>query len=319
MQAGKEIMNGFRYRLKALGRILGTIFGSLTISWKPPQWMRSLQGDRGALPELAASVREFGNRRLRPLVRRTAVIAPVSLVLVAVIVLYAVGQVGVIRVSGSEPGLTRLEDVLRPDPLHLYFSGSAAQLSAVGKVVEKGITMSPSLPGEWKWINDRTLLFIPKADWAVGQKYTVKLDRSLFPEQIKLSDYSYTFKTPPFRAELVSFMFYQDPEDPKVKKVVATVRFTHPVDTASFEKRVRMRRSDQKTGFLGFGAESWPFTVSYDKYRGEAYIHSKPMDIPEKDLAMSLTIDSGSRARPKDAFKRLPVVTQEVPGKTPRT
>jgi uncharacterized protein YfaS (alpha-2-macroglobulin family) len=291
-------MNGFRNRLKALVRILGTIFGSLTVSWRPPQWMQTLRGgtECGTLPRLAGIVREFGNRRLRPLARRTAIIAPVSLVLVAVVVLYAIGQVGLIRVSGSQPGLTRLEDAPRPDPLHLYFSGSAAQLSAVGRVVEKGISMSPSLAGEWKWTNDRTLLFVPKADWAVGQKYTVKLDRSLFPEQVKLADYTYSFKTPLFRAELVSFVFYQDPEDPKVKKVVATVRFTHPVDTASFEKRIRMRRSDQKAGFLGFGAEYWPFTVSYDKYRGEAYIHSKPMDIPEKDLAMALTIDSGIRA-----------------------
>jgi len=234
--------------------------------------------------------------RLKPLMRRTAFILPLSVAMVVLVVIYAVGQSGYITISGTPPGLTRIEDAPRPDPLQIFFSGSAAPLNAVGKVVEKGVALAPSLPGEWRWINDRTLRFTPKADWGVGQSYTVWLDQSYFPEQVKLGLYSYSFKTPPFQAELVSYSFYQDPADPAMKKVVATVRFTHPVDKASFEKRITMRRSDQKSGFLGFGAESWPFTVSYDKYRGEAYIHSKPMSIPEKDMSMLLTIDSGYRA-----------------------
>ncbi len=157
-------------RIMSVRRTMAKIFGSVSISWSPPEWMRSLQtglasGRRSWLIERAREIRT----RLKPLMRRAAIIVPASLLLVVVVGIYAIGQVGLIRVSGSPPGLTRLEDVLRPDPLQIYFSGSAAQLSAVGKVVEKGITMSPSLPGEWKWVNDRTLRFVPKADWAVGQ------------------------------------------------------------------------------------------------------------------------------------------------------
>lgn len=284
-------MERVRSFLKALNNVLVKLFG--TVSWSPPGWFSKFQG---RLSEEPAYLRSFYQDHIRLLIKRTSIVVPSAALLLTVAVLYAIGQTGVIRVSGTQPGLTKLEDVIKPDPLHINFSGSAAQLSSVGKVVEKGITLSPALDGEWKWVADNHLLFVPKADWAIGQKYTVKFDKSLFPDHVKLSDYSYTFKTPPFRADLVSAQFYQDPEQPKVKKIVATVRFTHPVDKVSFEKRIRLRRSDQKSGFLGIGAETWPFTVSYDKYRGEAYIHSKPMDIPDEDLFMSITIDSGYHA-----------------------
>ncbi len=291
-------MNRFSRFISSVVKVLSRLFG--TVSWSPPPWMDFLKNFssniKDIISRLVHTARSLVDKYLKKIMKRTAIVLPVVLATLTLIVLYAVGQTGVINVTGSQPGLTRLEDVLRPEPLHIYFNGSAAQLSAVGKAVDKGITLSPAVEGEWKWVSDNRLLFVPKTDWAIGQKYTVKMDRSLFPDQVKLSTYTYTFKTPPFKAEIISAEFYQDPEDPRIKKVVATVRFTHPVDKASFEKRIRMRRSDQKTGFLGIGAETYPFTVSYDKYRGEAYIHSKPMDIPEKDVTMSITIDSGYHA-----------------------
>ncbi len=290
-----SLMSGF---VKRVFGFLSRIFGK--ISWSPPPWMAFLKNFSSNVEELASRLADTGrslaDNYLKKILKRTAIVLPVVLAVITLIVWYAVGQSGVIEVTGTQPGLTKLEDVLKPDPVHIHFSGSAARLDLVGKVVAKGITISPAIEGEWKWVADNHLVFVPKADWAVGEKYAVKMDRSLFPDHVKPSSHTYTFKTPPFKAELINAEFYQDPEDPKIRKVVATVRFTHPVDAASFEKRVSLRRSDQKTGFLGIGAETYPFTVSYDKYKGEAYIHSKPMDIPEKSMAMYVTVDSGVRA-----------------------
>ncbi len=219
--------------------------------------------------------------------------------------------------TGTTPGLTKIEEIIKPDPLHIRFGGSAARLDLIGKVVTTGVALSPSIEGEWKWVADDHLLFTPKTDWAIGQKYIAKMDRSLFPEHVRLSTYRHSFETPHFKASIENAEFYQDPEDQRIKKVIVTVGFTHPVDPVSFEKRMELHRSDQRAGFLGgIAAKLYPFTVSYNKYRSEAYIHSKSMEIPEKDMSMRITVDSGvhaERGGPETNDKLEQIVA--IPGK----
>jgi len=277
--------------------MLSKVFG--TLSWKPPSWLGFFKGFRANLKELFS--RLFGNIRLlapktKKVVKWGAISLGTLIIVLGLLMWYAAWHAGALTVTGTAPGLTKIEDVLKPDPVDITFSGSAARLDLIGKVVTTGITLSPSIEGEWQWVADDHLMFTPQVDWAVGQEYTVKMDRSLFPKHVRLATYSYSFQTPPFEATIENAEFYQDPEDPKIKKVLVTVRFTHPVDTKSFEKRVQLRRSDQKKGLMGIGAESYPFTVSYDTYHGEAYIHSKPMEVPEKDMSMTVTVDAGVRA-----------------------
>src|SRR5574341_1504385 len=331
--------------MKALLRILSKLFGSF--SWSPPPWLdffKNFSPNLKAVASRASAAARSSAEKARtvtagywkslpvratlervrsnvaallkgPLKRSAPVLASVLAVLV-LILWYAVSRAGAIHVSGTEPGLTKLEDVLRPDPVHVRFSRSASRLDLIGKIAAAGVTISPSIDGEFKWVSDTDLLFTPKGDWLPGTEYTVRMDRSLFPDHVRLSSYSYSFKTPPFRAELGGAEFYQDPEDQKIKKVIATVKFTHAVDAADFEKRIALERSDRKTGFLGIGGKGWPFTVSYDKYRGEAYIQSKPLDMPEKDITLSIRIDSGARAErggPSTGGKLEAEVT--IPGK----
>jgi len=228
--------------------------------------------------------------------KRSAVVLAVVLGALILIIWYAVHQSGAISVTGTQPGLTKLEDVLKPDPVRVLFSRSAARLDLIGKPLSQGVSIAPAIEGEWTWVRDNALIFRPKTDWLPGQKYTISMDDTLFPGHVRLSSHSYSFTTPPFKAELTNTEFYQDPEDPKIKKVIATVKFTHPVDAIDLEKRIRLERADQKSGILGIGRKSYPFTVSYDKFKGEAYIQSKAVDIPEKETSMSIEIDSGVRA-----------------------
>jgi len=47
---------------------------------------------------------------------------------------YAAHRRGMIRVSGTTPELTKIEDVLKPDPVRILFSSSAARLDLVGSL-----------------------------------------------------------------------------------------------------------------------------------------------------------------------------------------
>ena len=184
-----------------------------------------------------------------------------------------------------------------PDPVMVHFSGSAARLDAIGKPVTAGITVTPPLAGSWKWIGDSDLQFTPKNDWPVGQRYTIKFDRALFPRHILLKSYRYTLYSPSFAAVIDNAQFYEDPTDPKIKQVVATVRFSHPIDKTDFEKRITFKmRVEPVKSFDSRDAKSFGFKVTYDAVGGKAFIRSDSFAIPPDEGEMLLSIARGARS-----------------------
>ncbi|MBI5209409.1 MAG: alpha-2-macroglobulin [Elusimicrobia bacterium] len=294
-----------RWCLKKLAPALGEV------SWTPPDWLRRLQsapagpGWRERLKSTAAGLdragaslnawaREEASRDPKRFWAKASAVGAVA-VLLPLGILWYQHRPRVVRfsVTGTSPGATRMSDNPAPDPVHVDFGGSAARLDKMGKPVARGITLSPPVHGTWRWDTDRRLTFTPKEDWSIGQEYAVRLDKSLFPEHVKLETYEYRFKSAPFAMSMTAAEFYQDPTDPKLKKIVATAAFSHPVDPAEFEKRVFLKLAGQEGGFLGLGAKSYPFTVLYNRFKTEAYIHSDTVEIPMKDTFMLVSVDGG--------------------------
>ena len=269
------------------------VFGS--ISWQAPAWLRFIGSTfRSGETRVVAWVRN--NRRLA---RTAGIVFIVFAGAVTGGVLWYKHLPKPIEVEfrGQTPGLTKIEEKLKPDPLLVIFNRSVAPLDRVGKSITTGIDMAPKLEGMWKWDDDKQLSFTPKTDWPVGQEFTVTLYKKGFvAEHIRLKEYEFKFKTEPFSASISDAEFYQDPVDPNLKKVVATLTFSHPVDVADFEKRVTLRLKDQGEGILGLGGERFKSRVTYDKLKGNAYIHSDPIAIPPKDTSMTIIVDAGARA-----------------------
>ena len=288
------------------------------VAWEPPEWFgritTRLQAEfRAAGMAIGGEIKKDPKRSLR-----IVLLTLLGVMLFILGVNWYAGRPKPARVSisGTTPGLTQMADILVPDPVYINFGGSVARLDQIGKPVAAGISMSPVIKGDWAWVSDRQLKFTPGEDWAIGRGYTVKLDRKLFPSHINLEKYEYEFITPEFDYSVVKSEFYIDPQKPDIKKVVATVSFTHPVDTADFEKRVHLKMEGQKSGFLGFGGDKdYPFTVFYNKYKSEAYIHSESVKIPLEDSYMLLNIDEGVRpAREASPSKRNVKNKVVVPG-----
>jgi hypothetical protein len=302
-----------------LGNWLARLIGQ--VSWTPPPWVGGLR-ERAAGPKLLERFRaQFSSIsawiNAHPVQSRRALIgAGVLLVVVGAVYLYLqIPKPDELSVYGTTPQATRLEDGARPDSVTITFGGSAARLEQVDKVVSQGVQISPPIAGEWRWQGDSKLIFTPKEDWGVGQDYEVEFDKALFPDHVRLARYDHRFTTARFNASLQNVELYQDPKNPKLKKIVASLRFSHPVDSADFERRVTLRLAGQKAGFLGIGAEEYRFTVSYNKFKGEAYIHSDPVAIPEKDSYMKLVVDAGVRSeRGGDASKEKLERQVPIPG-----
>ncbi len=200
-----------------------------------------------------------------------------------------------LEISGTAPALTPITEKPVYDSVYINFSGSAAPLEKVGKPVEKGVSITPAIKGSWQWLSDKQLRFKPEQDWGVGTDYVVKFEKTLFPSHVLLREYEYRFSSAQFSAWLENARFYQDPQDSSIKRVVATVKFTHPVDKVSLEKNIELVMLDKKAGILSDG-KPLKFTLSYNKFESEAYISSEPVSIPLKDEVVKIRVKEGIHA-----------------------
>ncbi len=183
-----------------------------------------------------------------------------------------------------------------PRPLIVQFEQSVAPLSMAGKDVPSGINISPPLEGKWKWINDKEIEFQPKEDWPVGATHEIEFDQSALAPHIRLATYKPKFQTPAFIAKVSRSQFYQDPTNAMLKKAVFDINFTHPVNAAELEKRIELNLAGQAEGIWGVGRERSKFTVSYDKLKLNAYIHSENLATPQEDSSIELKIEKGMMA-----------------------
>src|SRR5262249_34440518 len=139
--------------------------------------------------------------------------------------------------------------------------------------------------------------------------------KALFAPTVMLEDYNTEFRSAPFSAKISNSQFYQDPRDPSLKKLVATVEFSHPVDTAQFEPRVSLLLA-KDAQYLGLKPDSRTFTIVYNKLKREAYVHSAALAMPRDDTPITLRIDKGVRAaRGGNETKQRLEVAVTIPGR----
>lgn len=196
------------------------------------------------------------------------------------------------------PPRTQIENDKGPNPLVINFSASVAPIARIGQEAT-GITIEPAIAGRWTWSSQKKLEFLPAQDWPVGQPYKVQLANGALAPHIEMALRKYEFTSPEFSARIAGAEFYQDPVQANVRRALFRVSFSHPVNTAEFEKRLVLTY-DQACGtsFFGVGkCASEKFTVSYDKFRLAATLQSEPLPIPEKTRPVVLSLAAGAVAQ----------------------
>ncbi|MGZ5080242.1 MAG: alpha-2-macroglobulin, partial [Usitatibacter sp.] len=217
--------------------------------------------------------------------------------------------------SIKSPPRTEIENEREPEPLVIAFDRSAAPLGQAGKELARGITLEPPLEGTWRWQDDKTLHFKPKDDWPVGGEYKGRIDLDALASHIRMKETRFTFKTAPFVASIARAEFYQDPTNPAAKKAVFELNFSHPVNTAELEKRFELQLAGQAQGVWGVGRETTRYTVSYDKLKLNAYVHSEALPTPQEDSAIALKVAKGvAAARGGKPFEAELARSVRVPG-----
>ncbi len=246
------------------------------VDWQPPGWVGALRQRVHAQPQ-----RWWGGL--------------LGAALLALLLVWWINRPAVI-----DPDAVTAE-VLAPDatdysktppeiaPLRLRFAGPVAPIALVGKA-PKGVALSPAHPGEWLWSDDKTLVFTPAKDWPIGTEFSVDIDtRSALAPKVKLAQDAFEFTTAAFEAKAANAEFYQDPQDPNLKKGVFELHFTHPVDADSLQKHLSFRYTDGGGRALA-APES---TLTFDDKRLKAWVHSAPLQLPENGGKLVLELDDG--------------------------
>jgi hypothetical protein len=291
----QRLLQALRQWLSVCARVLRYLIGD--VHWKAPPWSAPL----GA-----------GARRVADVVRRHP---RNSALLAAAAVLLTAGSIGAwhwykslpkpvefdVAVTTPERTCIECDPPGKPNPVVWTFTGSVAPLEQAGKVIDparSGISIRPAIAGEWKWQDDRTLLFTPAQEWPLGQQYAVRFARRGFAApQVRLARLDVEFRAPAFTAAVENNEFYQDPVVAGDKKIVTTLRFTQPVDADSLEKRVRVRLYSRINDDREEEVQPSPtYTLTYDKLRLHAYLHTSSLAVLPKGGRVTVTVDRGLQA-----------------------
>ncbi|QWF15019.1 alpha-2-macroglobulin family protein [Lysobacter capsici] len=201
---------------------------------------------------------------------------------------------GALAVELHSPELTDYDRTPpKVDSLRLSFSDSAAPIKQVGSA-PVGVALSPELKGAWTWEDDKTLVFTPSEDWPVKTQYSVELDpKQTVAPKVVLQEHAFEFETAPFKAEIANSEFYQDPQDPALKKAVFELKFSHPVDETELQRRIALKLADGASTALA----APKYTVTYDERRLKAWVHSEPLTLPENGGTVVLDLAAGVPAK----------------------
>jgi len=260
------------------------IFGR--IEWIPPKWFQQI------------GARRFGVG--------LAIAALVAIVAVAGISYYkSLPKPAQVVAQVVAPGITPIIDnELRPQPLVLNFSvrpdprtpvitvNSVARIDMVDEAVTDGISIHPVIGGEWRWSNENQLTFAPSEDWPAGQEYVIRFDATLFAPNLELASNEATFATPEFKAEVTELVFYQDPTEQSLRKVVGTLTFSHPVKPESLQTHLSYSMREPGATVKDAGQDV-TYEVQFDEHRRTAYVHSVPIEIPPEENYLTLHLSEG--------------------------
>ena len=261
--------------------LLVAAFGEL--AWKPPGWMGRVRSARAARFLLG-------------------VLAVGALAAVGVWYYRSLPEPLLVRAAVMPLGATTLDDEgrLAPEPLRLLFrylpnadvpdppALSAARLDLVGERVESGVEMRPAHPGEWRFESENALVFTPSEDWPAGRTFYVDLTPGLFAPGVKLAGDSVPFTTRGFTAALEDARFHQHPEIAADRRVAATLAFSHPVDRASLERRLRVARQTDAGA-----ARPLEYEIEYGPHDRRAHLRSEIVAIGEQEYFVRIEAAAG--------------------------
>jgi uncharacterized protein YfaS (alpha-2-macroglobulin family) len=282
--------------------ILNKVFGEF--NYKSPAWLLKIFSVLGASRLGVYLAQHFSLRKTEPkkFYKKTGLFA-IPIIVLSVGSFYGWKwyegrpQPRLVTFGIDKPGITSPEES-EVDPLTIKFSQSVARLEDLNKVITDRIKLKPEIVGTWSWENDQTLKFKPdlktKADWLIGTEYSFEFKKSLFADHIRLDKFDGEFKTPELLVSQANQEFYIDPKEPKIKKALFHIYFTHPIQIEDLKSHLQMSIASES----GIGvSRKLNYTIQLNKWANEAHISSEALTIDDRPQTLRLNIEKGYKPK----------------------
>lgn len=196
----------------------------------------------------------------------------------------------------------KLSDI---NALNIYYKLASGPYTDVFKPnltdsdIAQNVKITPAVRGNWRIIGNDTLQFVPTDDWTADTKFTIKIKKALFNDNVKPNTRTITFKTSNVTATVDSFNIYPDPESKKSVLGIAVITFNYPIDTTNFSDKVSLRLDDKNIDF----------SVKFDKFHRTAFITSSPISVSDDAQTLRLKLNKVTALDSDATTKKITVNT----------
>tara|TARA_B110000967_G_C18810851_1_gene523512 strand:+ start:1071 stop:1346 length:276 start_codon:yes stop_codon:yes gene_type:complete len=87
------------------------------------------------------------------------------------------------------------------------------------------------------------------------------MSQEIFSKHIKLETYNTLFKTKDFNLWIDSSKFHIDEVDENIKQVIATIKFSHPIDPEEFEDRISLKPFKLDKEIQAYKKKNYQFSI----------------------------------------------------------
>ncbi|OQX07619.1 MAG: hypothetical protein BWK76_24610 [Desulfobulbaceae bacterium A2] len=207
-------------------------------------------------------------------------------------------------VPKAVPTVTGIEAEYAAGRIALSLLGESLRESATrtraGEPVRAGVTSNPPLAGSWSYGEEAggsDLILTPVSPAALqpGVTYALTVENAVFPElTFEQPQFSAKVTLPPLTAAISDMRLHVDPRDAKIKRAVATLRFSHPpnrdVLAAKTALHLRLVPAREYTQAIAY-------ELSYDEKNPLlVYLKSTPLQLAEDPGELRLELDKGLAA-----------------------
>ena len=180
-----------------------------------------------------------------------------------------------------------------------YYSGCRPRLGLEGQRAENGVSIAPTVEGEWRWSDDYQLTFTPSEVWKANQYYSVKFDldalgvpsRAILPQNMR--QMVTTVKAPALAIEIDNMKYMQDPDDPARKLVTAELSANFPVDAKTLKDQIAVALEQEKNGSFSTVQSDMPFEITMNANNMHANVSVQIKELPDQDRYLRIQIAKG--------------------------
>ncbi len=204
-------------------------------------------------------------------------------------------------------------------PLGISFQASVAPINYSEQDTSSLITITPSINGNWKWVNDDYLTFTPTDNWDLNTKYKITFNEKLFSDEVVINN-SCSFETTEYSLSMSDAEFYIDPDNTSVKRVTFSLIGNVPFANEDFSKKISLTLVPKKKNKSSKDAEEkklekkYTFKISYNDNKTAAYIVSEPIPMPLYTSDMNIVVESGIKSLFGGSSEYKLTDSVEVPG-----